>query len=84
MLASPFPAPLPLSCHCVKGWLTREGRSWRELPGALNCLLCISQPLWGQLFLSLPSACLQIPSPLLSFPLQPPPNPHPIPVQNCF
>lgn len=76
--ASPFPAPLP--CHCIKGGLAREAGSARELPGALNCLACISQPLWGQLFLSLLWGLFADPLPttLLS------PQPLSVPVQNCF
>lgn len=44
----PSPSALPLYCR-VAG----RGAGELERPGALNCLACISQPLWGQLFLSL-------------------------------
>ena len=76
--ASPFPASQPRLC--IKGSLAREAGVVWALPGALNCLACISQPLWGQLFLS-PLWGLfadPLPTTLLS------PSPLPVPVQNCF
>lgn len=74
-----FPCPSSSALHCVKGCLVREAGAARELPGALNCLACISQPLWGQLFLSPLWGLFADPLPTTLSP-----SPLPVPVQNCF
>lgn len=56
-LTFPCPSPSALSLYC------RVAGLGAGAPGALNCLACISQPLWGQLFLSLLWGLFADPSP---------------------